>query len=294
MAAVLSRGLGLARPGWRANLDIVGTVIIARLKIVSRYRGYLVAEAFLPIVLAAFPLILGVAIGGGGIEQAGENFAVNTGETNFALFMLLGACVFTVVTLMLWIIGFWMRREQQTGTLEALYLSPANRFYVLAGVSTYAFLRSLMMFFIALTIGSLIFGVNPLDGDVLLAMLFIAAGFLPLWGIGFAFGALIMRIKEADSLIQMSQWVVAFLMGLYYPITFFPPFLQYIAAAFPATIMTDGVRGSILGASYLFGSEWWVPFALLMAFSIILPLLGYEVFLNTERRMKTKEGVGQY
>jgi len=292
VAVAVSRGIGLGRPSWKANADIILTVLVARLKIISRYKGLLVMEAFLPIVFAAFPLMLGIAIGG---ENAGANFMTNTGATaDYKMFMLLGACTFTVVTLMMWLIGYWIRREQETGTLESLYLAPAKRFYVLAGVSTYAFLRSLMIFVIALSIGSVLFGVNPLAGNLGVAMLFYVAGFLPLWGIGFIFGAFIMKIKEANSVIQLVQWVIAFLMGIYYPITFFPGWMQYVAASFPPTIMNDGVRSAVLGIGNLFGGEWWVPFAVLLTFSLIIPLLGYEIFLETERRLRRTEGVGQY
>ena len=292
MAVAVSRGFGLGRPGWRANADIVKTVIVSRLKIISRYKGMLVMEAMLPILFAGFPLLLGFAIGG---PNAAQNFQQNTGTTaDYKLYMLIGSCVFMVVTLMMWLIGYWVRREQETGTLESLYLAPAKRFYVLAGVTTYAFLRSMIVFFIALLLGSLLFQVNPFAGNIGLALLFVAAGFFPLWGIGFIFGAFILKIKEANSVIQMVQWIVAFLMGIYYPITFFPSYLQYVAASFPPTIMNDGIRSSMLGIEYIFGSEWWVSFALLLALSLFLPLLGYQIFMATERRLKRKEGVGQY
>lgn len=292
MAVAVSRGFGLGRPGWRANADIVKTVIVSRLKIISRYKGMLVMEAMLPILFAGFPLLLGFAIGG---PNAAQNFQQNTGTTaDYKLYMLIGSCVFMVVTLMMWLIGYWVRREQETGTLESMYLAPAKRFYILAGVTTYAFLRSMMVFVIALFLGSLVFGVNPLSGNVLLAFAFISVGFLPLWGIGFIFGAFILKIKEANSVIQLVQWVVAFLMGIYYPITFFPGWMQYVAASFPPTILNDGIRSSLLNIGNLFGGGWWVPFALLLAFSLILPLLGYEIFLQTERRLRRTEGVGQY
>ena len=131
MAVAVSRGYGLARPGWRANADIVLTVIIARLKVISRYRGMLVMEALLPIIFAGFPLLLGFAIGG---PNVAVNFQRNTGTTaDYRLYMLVGSCVFMVVTLMMWLIGYWVRREQETGTLESMYLAPARRLYVLAG-----------------------------------------------------------------------------------------------------------------------------------------------------------------
>jgi len=289
---VVSHGLGLARPGWRANLEVVGTVVVARLKIVARYKGVILMEAFLPIVFAALPILLGVSIAGGS-EKAATNFFNATGTENYALYMLIGASTFMVVSLMLWLVGYWLRREQESGTLEALYLVPTRRIYILAGVTTYAMIRSLTAFLIAIILGSLIFGVNPFSGNVLMAIAFLGIGLLPMWGISFLFGAFIMKVKEANSVIQLMQWVVAFLMGVYFPVTVFPPLLRFFALIFPPTVMTDGMRGSILALETLYGGGY-VNFAILIAMAFVIPYLGYETFLRMERRIKRNEGVGQF
>ena len=294
--AVVHRGFGLGRPGWRASLDVVRTVLIARLKIISRYKGSIFLEAFLPIVFAALPILLGAAIAGGP-ANAGDNFYANTGTTNYVLYMLVGSATFMVVTIILWLIGYWVRREQETGTLESLYLAPAKRYAVLAGVTTYAMIRGIAAFFLALVVGSLVFGVNPLTGNLLLAFAFLTLGLLPLWGIAFLFGAFILRVKEANSVIQLMQWVVAFLMGVYFPVTIFPAILQGIAVSFPPTVMNDGVRASILDINTIFGPApggFYISFAILFAMAVAAPLIGYEAFLVAERRLKRREGVGQF
>ena len=291
MAAVAaSRGFGLARPGWRAKLDVVRTVFRARIHIIMRYKGAIFMEALLPIVFAAMPVLLGTAFAG---ANAAQNFQNNTGTPNFKLYMLLGASTFTVVSLMLWLIGYWVRREQETGTLESLYLAPARRFWVLAGVTSYAFLRAMIAFAIAIILGSLVFQVNPFENGMGLAILFLAVGFLPLWGLAFMFGAFIMKIKEADSVIQVLQWVLAFLMGVFYPITLLPRAMQVLAGLFPPTVMTDAVRASILRIDYFYGSAY-ANLAVLFAMALVVPLLGYEVFEFTERRLRKREGVGHY
>ena len=290
--AVAHRGFGLGRPGWRASLDVVRTVLIARLKIISRYKGSIFLEALLPIVFAAVPILIGAAVAGGP-EAAQSNFQRNTGTTNYRLYMLLGSSTFMVVSIILWLIGYWVRREQETGTLESLYLAPAKRITVLAGVTTYAMVRGIAAFFISLIVGSLVFGVNPLEGNLLLAFAFLAIGLLPLWGIAFLFGAFILKVKEANSVIQLMQWVVAFLMGVYFPVTVFPPVLRWIATAFPPTIMNDGVRAAVLGLGTLFGT-WYLSLAVLFAMAFAVPYVGYEMFLVAERRLKRGEGVGQF
>ncbi len=288
--AVVNRGFGLARPGWRARLDVVRTVFIARIHIITRYKGAIFMEALLPIVFAAMPVLLGTAVAG---DQAADIFKQNTGTANFKLYMLLGASTFTVVSLMLWLIGYWVRREMETGTLESLYLAPARKIWVLAGVTSYAFMRAMIAFVIALGLGSLVFQVNPFQGGVGLALVFLVIGLIPLWGLAFMFGAFIMKIKEADSVIQVLQWILAFLMGVFYPLALLPPYLRLVAGAFPPTVMTDAVRASILDIGYFFGSPY-LSLAVLFAMALVVPLLGYEVFEATERRLRRKEGVGHY
>ncbi len=289
-AGVVSRGFGLGRPGWRARLDVVRTVFIARIHIITRYKGAIFMEALLPIVFAAMPVLLGTAFAG---ANAAQNFQANTGTANYKLYMLLGASTFTVVSIMLWLIGYWVRREQETGTLESIALAPARRVWVLAGVTSYAFVRAFIAFLIAIALGSVVFQVNPFEHGVGLALVFLAIGLIPLWGLAFIFGAFIMKIKEADSVIQVLQWVLAFLVGVFYPLKLLPPMMQAVAGLFPPTVMTDGIRASILDIGYFYGNAY-ANLAVLFAMALVVPLLGYEVFEVTERRLRKKEGVGHY
>ena len=296
-AETVSRGLGLARPGWRASLAVVWTVFVTRLKIISRYKGVIVLESLLPVFFAGMPIFLGIAVAGSE-EKAAENFCQNTnaacaGPLDYRLYMLVGSATFMVVSLMLWLIGYWVRREQETGTLESIYLAPAKRLHVLSGVTSYTLVRSLSAFALALLIGSLLFGVNPLTGNLLPALGLLALGIPALWGISFVFGAFIMRIKEANAVIQMAQWVLAFLMGIYFPVTLFPTGLRWVAMAFPPTLLNDAVRSTLLNITSIYG-PWYVVLALMFMAAWIVPLLGYEIFARTERRIQRAEGVGQY
>lgn len=287
-----SRGLGLARMSPRSNLAIIGTVLKARFLIISRYRGSLFLESLLPLVFAALPILIGVAVAGSD-AAASENFAANVGTGDYKLFMLLGASVFMVVSIMLWIVGFWIRREMEMGTLESIYLAPAKRIHVVSGIASYAFIRAFIAFGVAMALGSLVFGVNPFRADVGTAVMFLVLGLLPLWGLAFLFGALILKIKEANSVINSLQWVVSFVMGVFFPIAAFPPLLRWAALAFPPTWMNQGVRASLLDLSYFF-ENFYIHLAVMWVFVAVVPLLGYAIFLSTERRLKRKQGLGQY
>lgn len=289
------RGLGLGEHNFRANLGIMWAVFIARLRTISRYKGFLVMEILLPTLFAALPILLGNAIAGSE-SQARANFEEHTHTASYVAYMIIGANVFMMVSGAMWNFGMWMRREQQTGTLESLLLSPANKTAILAGTALYISVRTSTSFFIAFFLGCLAFGV-PLEeilaGNILLALVFICVGMIPVYGLSFLFGALIMEVKEAGSLVNLLQWVISLLMGIFFPITILPAWLQFVAKIFPPAWMNNDVRSSLLDLSY-FLDAWYLDLAVLFAFCLILPMLGMWVFSQAEKHVKRNQGLGTF
>lgn len=274
----------------RTRWSVVRGVAVARLHMMSRYRGWFLLDIMIPTMIAAVPILLGQAMAG---PSAAENFRLNTGTDNYVAYLLIGSNVFMIVSGALWNFGFWLRREQQTGTLEALYLAPTSRWLILCGVALYGTLRSLVSFGLAFSLGCLLFRVNPFQGDILLALAFLILGLIPLYGVSLLYGAVVLKLKEANAMIQLAQWLVSFLMGIFFPIAIFPPLLRVIALLFPPTWMNNGVRAALLGVGWFF-QTWYFDLAVLVAFCAVAPVLGYWVFLGTERRVKANEGVGQF
>ena len=260
-----------------------------RLIVISRYRGQLMMDIIVPIVFAAMPILIARSHG----EGAAATFEANTGTANYVAFMLIGSSVFAVVSNAFWHIANWLRWEMETGTLEALYLAPVGRVWVAGGTALYSALRSTTSAFVAYLLGSMILGVNPFQGELLLALAFLFVGLLPLYGVALLFGAVVLKLKEAGSLIGLMQWLVSFLMGIFYPVAVFPPLVRAAALLFPPTWMTNGVRSALLGVGYFFG-EWYLDLAVLWAFLFIAPLFGYWVFQHVETSMRKNEGAGQF
>jgi ABC-2 type transport system permease protein len=280
----------LAEPSLRSKLSVVVATARMRLMLVTRYKGQLFTEILIPIVFASMPILLGRATAG---DAAEANFRANTGTDNYVAYMLIGASAFLIVSFAFWLVGYWIRFEQETGTLEAIYLTPTNRVWNAAGVSLYSAVRSLISGSIAYFVGSLIFGINPFQGELLLALAFVLVGLLPVFGMTLIFGALVLKVKEANALINLMQWSVSLLMGVFFPVAAFPPLMRALALLFPPTWMVNGVRSALLGVGYFFGT-WYRDFAVLWAFLLIAPLLGYWVFTGMERHVRRHEGVGQY
>ena len=277
-------------PTFRQKLSAALAETRLRLINISRYPGQLVMEFIIPIVFAAMPMLLGRATAG---DQAAANFAANTGTANYVAYLLIGANVFTIVSGAFWHIAYWVRFEQETGTLEAVYVTPTSSPVLIAGVCLYSAIRSTGTAVIAFLIGCLIFRVNPFQGDIILALLFLFVGLVPLYGIAFVFGAVVLKIKESQSVLNLMQWLVGFLMGIFFPVTALPPFVRWVAQLFPPSWMVNGVRSSLLGVGY-FLETWYLDMAVLWAFLLFAPLFGIWVFTRTEGNLRGNQGIGQF
>jgi ABC-2 type transport system permease protein len=274
----------------RTNLSAMLASTRMRLLNVARYPGQVLMDIVTPIVLASMPILLGRATAG---DQAAAVFEANTGTANYVGYMIIGASAFSMVSYAFWHIAYWIRWEMETGTLEALYLSPTSRLWIAAGTSLYSLIRSIIAALASYFLGSWILGVNPFQGELLLALTFLLVGAIPLYGVALLFGAIVLKLKDANALINVMQWGVSFLMGVFFPISIFPAFLKIVALLFPPTWMTNGVRSALLGVGYFFG-EWYLDLAVLWVFLIITPLFGYWVFMKVENGIRRNEGVGQY
>jgi len=261
-----------------------------RLLNISRYPGELLMDMLIPIVFASIPILLGRASAG---AASADMFAENTGTSNYAAYMLIGSIVFTIVTFSFWHMAYWLRWEQESGTLESLYLTPTHRIWVAAGTALYSVLRALITATVSYFVGSALLRADPIQGEVGLALLFIGVGLIPLYALTLLFGAVILKVKEANALVGLMQWGVSFLMGVFFPVAFFPPLLKAVALLFPPTWMANGVRSALLGTGYFFGS-WYFDLAVLWVFLLIAPLFGYWVFTRVEVNVRRNEGVGQF
>jgi len=275
-------------PGQLLSAALAETEI--RLLNISRYPGQLAMDMIIPVVFAAMPMLLGRAMGG---QNAGANFQAHTGTANYVPYLLIGSNVFTLVSNALWHMANWLRFEQETGTLEAVYLSPTSSKVLASGVALYSVIRGLASALVAYLLGCLIFQVNPVQGNVLLALAFIGVGLLPVYGMALLFGAVVLKLKESNALLNVMQWGVSFLMGIFYPVAVLPPLVRVVALLFPPTWMTNGVRSALLGVGYFFGA-WYLDLAVLWAFLFVAPVFGLWVFSRIEAGIQKNEGVGQF
>ncbi|UCG02266.1 MAG: ABC transporter permease [Candidatus Heimdallarchaeota archaeon] len=272
---------------------LVGTFIV-RVKVISRYKGSLLMDILMPLFLAAMPILLGQAMAGS-TAAASANFQHSTGltEANYIAYMIIGANVFSSIMTSFWLFGLFIRREQTLGTLESLFMSPAHKLSILAGLTLYVEARSLFTFVLGYSLGCIVFGVNPLQGQVLLALFILLLGLIPINGLSFLLGALVLKVKQANTIFNTFQWPLAIISGIFFPITVLPVFLQIFAFMFPGFYVTHDIQAALTGLKWLFGNMF-LDLGVLFAFTLICPLIGYWIFAKTEARSKRAEGIGQF
>lgn len=273
-----------------ADVRVMLHTAASRCRIYWRYPLAFVAAVLYPLVLALLPILLGRAAGG---ASAGAAFASRVGTGDYVPYMLIGANLFALVTRAIWDVAFWLRGEQNSGTLESWFLAPTSPLAVLAGVALWSAAHSLTASLLAFGIGCAIFGVDPAQGNLMLAMLFALVGIVPLYGASALAGALVLRLKEADSLLQLAQWVLSLLIGIYFPVTVLPAWIRWVSWLLPPTWLNQGLRAALLGLGHFLG-RWYLDLAWLAALGIAFPLLSHRVIWGISQRLRQGAGLGGF
>ena len=102
----------------------------------------------------------------------------------------------------------------------------------------------------------------------------------------------VLVIREPNFFVDSTNFVFAILSGVAFPITVLPVFLQPVAYALPTTYAIDLLRHYALGTRPLLQPVLeWVALA---AFAVVTVVIGRDVFLRTEHRMRVRGTTGQH
>ena len=224
----------------------------------------------------------------------GLSFFATRGEAtqNELAEALLGYVVWLYAFMAITHMGWGLKEEAQTGTLEQPYMSPTPPEFLIFGRTLAAFLSS------TLTIASITFSLVVLLGiqiplrlaglPVLLITIF------GLFGFGLLVGGMTLVFKQVDSFISLLQIGLMFINGALVPISAFPAWLELLARFIPSTQGIIVLRQVVLDERSL-GWVWadgGLPFLILH--SLLSVVLGWGVFKLCERYAKQRGTLGQY
>jgi ABC-2 type transport system permease protein len=272
--------------GFSATWSAFWAMVKKELIVMARYPVQFVTS-FVQIFIIIAVLSLAATMFSDGAEGGGANTS-GVVAYGFILFIFLSDT--------LWTIGVNVRHEQVQGTLEQLYLAPASKFANLvsrvANLLIWTGAISIMsMFGMAAILGKLPFE-NPLLGLFILLMSLSGT-----FGIGFAFAALTLRIKEtAQTVANLAQFAFMIFCACFFPFSALPGPVLFVSRLIPLSYGVDAFRSTLMG--YPAGFPELAPIntelIIVTAFGLLMPILGYWLYRKAEDEARRSGSLAQF
>lgn len=272
----------------RAEVSAFWAMVRKELIIMARYPvNFIASFAQVFLIVAVFTL-------GGSMFY--KNYGSQTGNAGNSGVAVYGFIYFMFMSDTMWTIGYNIRNEQVQGTLEQLYLSPASKFANLVSRVTNILLWTGLLsvtgaILMSVMIGHLPFE-NPWLGLYLLGMTLSGT-----FGVGFAFAALTLSIKEtAQTVANFMQFGILVLCANFFPFSALPPFIRTFSYLIPISYGVDAFRSAMMG--FPSGFPELAPFKLeviiVTLFGLLMPILGYFLYRRAEIYARQRGSLSVY
>lgn len=280
--------ISLSQPNLKTQLRALFVIARKDWKVFWRYPLNAVSNVFQPIIWLTPIYFMGKAFSTNG--QA-LGFAAYSGTGDYMSFVLLGTVLSNFILTVFWGMGYALKQDMDAGVLESNWLTPVSRLLILVGRTLTSLLTTAITSLIMLAVAGALFGFKP-TGNTLAAFLTAVPMLIGLYGFGFAFAGVVLLMREANTLIDVSSFLVQGFSGTSFPVQSLPSWLVPIALALPLTYGLDAVRGWLLHTKTILPIN--VEIALLIVFMFVMLWFGSWVFYRVERRVRTLGTLGQH
>ncbi|HSM25552.1 MAG TPA: ABC transporter permease, partial [Anaerolineaceae bacterium] len=168
---------------------------------------------------------------------------------------------------------------------------PTWRFSHLIGQTFIQILTMLLFILVTFLEFHFLFGVNFQVNALSLLFIFICA--IPsIYGIGFTFASLVIRLKEANSFVFLVRGIIMIFCGITYPISILPGWMAKVSVWIPQTYLIRTAREATLNNATLvqIGDDLWK----MVGFGVFWLILGFITFNWMERQARKSGSIGQY
>ena len=283
-----NENLKIPKINLRSNIIILFVIAKKDWKVYWRYPFNAVTAVFNPLIWLAPIFFLGKAF-----SQDGQalGFAGYSGSTDYMSFLIISAVISNFISTVFWGMGYSLKNDMDAGVLESNWMAPINRLLLLVGRSLNNLFITTITSILMVILAALIFGFHP-TGNLLAAILTMLPMLLGLYGFGFAFAALVMIMREANTMVDMGAFLVDLFSGSQFPINALPRWLLPIALSIPLTYGFDAVRGWLLKTKTILPMHQEIY--LLLVFMVLMIVFGVIAFTALERKVRAKGTLGQY
>jgi ABC-2 type transport system permease protein len=163
------------------------------------------------------------------------------------LYLLVGALLWTYLSLVFFEIAFAITWERWEGTIEYTFMAPIKRLTHLLGLSAASLLYGMGRTAVIGVAVIFLFRIDLSNANWLTALAIFAAATLPLLGLGIFTSILpLLSPEKGEQMAFAVQGVLLLISGVYYPISVLPAPLQLFGMVSPLTYTLDGIREALL------------------------------------------------
>ncbi len=223
--------------------------------------------------------------------QGNIGFKEYVGVGDYMSFILLGGVLSSFIGAVFWGMGQSLKQEMDSGVLESNWMAPVPRPLLLIGQTVASITITSVTTAGTLFLAWLVFGFH-VSGNVLYALSAALPMIVALYGFGFAFAAVVLLMRDANTLIDVSNYLVSIFSGSNFPVQVLPRPLLVISLALPLTYGMDAVRGFLMHTRTLIPLGY--ELLILLAFMALMVPLGYAVFRRVETRCRRLGTIGMH
>jgi len=278
----------LSQPSLATQLRALFIIAKKDWKVFWRYPLNAISHVFQPIIWVTPVYFMGKAFSTNG--QA-LGFAQYSGTGDYMSYVLLGTALSNFILTVFWGMGFALKEDMDAGVLESNWLTPVSRLHILVGRTLTSLLTTTITSIIMLVISAVLFGFRP-TGNVIAAVLTAIPMLVGLYGFGFAFAAIVLMMREANTMVDVSSFLVQGFSGANFPVKSLPYWLIPISLMLPLTYGFDAVRGWLLKTDTLLPLN--VEVTILIIFMFVMLWFGGWIFNRVERKVRRLGTLGQH
>jgi len=255
---------------------------VMSLKMYIRYPVNFIMSFIEPLIWLAPFYFMGKAFSSGGELVGFQKF---TGTSDYIGFLVVGFIVSGYLSAVFWSMGFSIKEEMRQGVLESNWTAPVSRISLLMSKSLYYFFITTIEVIVTMVICHFVFGFK-ITGNILTAMAFFIPGIIAMFGLGLIVASLVLVVKNAHPIIDLTNFLIGGLSGSYFPIKVLGRGVIFISLVIPLTYVYDGLRAILLNQNSLYPLK--IEIMILLISAIIFWCIGVLIFNKVEKSARDK------
>lgn len=278
----------LSQPSLKTQLRALFVIARKDWKVFWRYPLNAVSNVFQPIIWITPVYFMGKAFS---VNGQASGFAAYSGSGDYMSYILLGTVLTNFIMTVFWGMGYALKNDMDSGVLESNWLTPVSRLLILVGRTLTSMLTTTITSAVMLILAGLLFGFKP-TGSTFAALLTAIPMLVGLYGFGFAFAAIVLLMREANTMVDVGSFLVQGFSGTNFPVQSLPYWLIPVSLMLPLTYGLDAVRGFLLKTNTLLPVNVEITILVLSMFAMLW--VGAQIFYRVERRVRTLGTLGQH